>query len=123
MKKLIIVCLCFSVLIPLVAQESKLKMIKGTWEVDQDSKLNSVDNKELIFSIAKTLTFKDNMCIISSLRFREDIKSIVKVEEGEDCLYMNMKDGQYWMVTIIDKNTIKLEMLFATVIYKRKKTT
>ena len=37
MKKLIIICLCVFMLIPLVAQESKLKMTKGTENLNYSS--------------------------------------------------------------------------------------
>ena len=108
-------------LIPLVAQESKLKMIKGTWVVNDipDSKSNPSNTFMLALTIGKELTFKDNRCVITSPL---DVKVIVKVEEGEECLYIDMGQGMSYMVTILDKNTISMATPFGTVIYKRKKT-
>lgn len=122
MKKLIIICLCVFMLTPLVAQESKLKMIKGTWEIsdmpeEPESKPNVANLMALAFTIGKYLTFKDNRCIITS---PFNIKYTVKVEEGEKCLYMDMGQGMSYMVTILDKNTISMATPFGTVIYKRK---
>ena len=93
MKKLIIVCLCVFMLIPLVAQETKLKMIKGTWQLsdvleDRGSEPNIANIMALVSTIGKYLTFKDNRCIITT---PFDVKLTVKVEEGEDCLYMDIE--------------------------------
>ena len=116
MKKIIIVCLCVFMLIPLVAQESKLKMIKGTWVVDDipNSKSNPSNTFMLALTIGKELTFKDNRCVITSPL---GVKIIAKVEEGEDCLYMDMEQGISYMVTILDKNTISLVMPYGTVLW------
>jgi len=54
---------------PVVAQESKLKMIKDTWVVNDipDSKSNPSNTFMLALTIWKELTFKDNRRVITSV--------------------------------------------------------
>lgn len=125
MKKIIIVCLCVSMLMPLIAQESRLKVIKGMWEREPTKiKLGRMNvfntlapfiDPEGEFPIL--LKFQDSKCVIVG----DLLGRALEVEEGEKHVYIKMaKSDEFFVFSIVDTNTIVLEISGDTIIYKRK---
>lgn len=124
MKKLIIICLCVFMLTPLVAQESKLKMIKGTWEKENRKTIQIRSGILSVYpfidaegNLPILLKFQDNKCVVIN-----DIFGVaLEVEEGEEHVYVKMADkDKFFVFRIVDSNTIALEISKDTIIYKRK---
>ena len=117
MKRLII--FVFSICFTFIACKSKLQTIEGKWVYDktENNKTDIMANLGAFMFLGEELQFKDEKCIITSFG---TTKLALDIEEGKNSLYLKY-EGASVVINIIDSNTIGVDIMGNTIIYKRKK--